>query len=929
MRPLRLTMSAFGPYAGETRLDLEQLGRNGLYLIAGDTGAGKTTIFDAITFALYGEASGSSREPEMLRSMYAAPGTPTFVELEFLYQGKVYKIKRNPEYLRPKDRGEGMTKQKAEAELVFPDERAPITKTREVTRAVEEMVGLDKQQFTQVAMIAQGDFLRLLLAKTEERSRIFREIFHTKPYQVLQEQLKNASGSLRLQYEEVERSIRQFTGGLHCGPESRYQQELEKRQAAKQSASVTETLLLAEQILSEDEKMLAETERQLKKLDTELETVNRELGRAQTLAKAGESLCREKEMLVQWEPRAAAAEAAWRAEREKQPLLRRLTEKLHEAKARRKDYDEVEGWQSQKNEQIRQEQKLTALLMEMKRQAEVLESELAGMNGQQEQLRSVERDAQELRQRIQETEERRAQLSELEEMEKSCRTLSEKLVLAQERYQEQSRLAEQEREQYEHLERAFLDAQAGVLAANLREDQACPVCGSLHHPKLAEPPRQSITREELKAAKGKLTAEERKRNELSLAAGELRGSLESLQNQFEKRDKELREEWSALGTLWDAENSWVKTELTNVAQRLEDLGVQKNRMDQQLRRKEKLEQDIPKAQARLSELQAKAEESSRQQAAHQAQIAILEAQIEKGKAALAYESKEIAEQQIGRLENEKETMEQNYQSAQEAHESGKRAVESSRAAVKVLEEQISREVMPDTETIQRRQAELVEERKGWMEQKTDQETRINSNRRALNEIKRQQARMEKLEQHWSWMRALSNTANGTVSGKDKIMLETYIQMTYFDRTLIRANTRFMTMTGGQYELVRRAEASNQRSQSGLELDVIDHYNGTKRSVHTLSGGEAFKASLSLALGLSDEIQSSAGGIQLDTMFVDEGFGSLDEESLNQALRALSNLTEGNRLVGIISHVAELKERIDKQIIVSKQPNGGSSAAVVG
>ena len=187
--------------------------------------------------------------------------------------------------------------------------------------------------------------------------------------------------------------------------------------------------------------------------------------------------------------------------------------------------------------------------------------------------------------------------------------------------------------------------------------------------------------------------------------------------------------------------------------------------------------------------------------------------------------------------------------------------------------------------------------------------------------------MERVEQKWGWMRALSNTANGNVSGKDKIMLETYIQMTYFDRTLRRATLRLMTMTGGQYELVRKISAANQKSQSGLELDVIDHYNGTKRSVQTLSGGEAFKASLALALGLSDEIQASAGGICLDTMFVDEGFGSLDEESLNQALRALSDLTEGSRLVGIISHVSELKERIDKQIIVIKERAGGSHARV--
>ena len=247
MRPCKLTISAFGPYAGVTELPLEQLGSCGLYLITGDTGAGKTTIFDAITFALYGEASGSSREPEMLRSMYAEPGTPTFVEMEFLYQGKKYTIRRNPEYLRPKDRGEGMTRQKAEAVLTFPDDRLPLTKSREVTRAVEEMIGLDKQQFTQVAMIAQGDFLRLLLAKTEERSRIFREIFHTKPYQILQEQLKNASGSLRLEYEEVVRSIQQYVQGIRCGENSGSFLLLEHAREKNQSVSIGETVEILKQ----------------------------------------------------------------------------------------------------------------------------------------------------------------------------------------------------------------------------------------------------------------------------------------------------------------------------------------------------------------------------------------------------------------------------------------------------------------------------------------------------------------------------------------------------------------------------------------------------------------------------------------------------------------------------------------------------------
>lgn len=234
----------------------------------------------------------------------------------------------------------------------------------------------------------------------------------------------------------------------------------------------------------------------------------------------------------------------------------------------------------------------------------------------------------------------------------------------------------------------------------------------------------------------------------------------------------------------------------------------------------------------------------------------------------------------------------------------------------------------DVDTEKKRQTELTTEKADLTKAITVISSRLDRNGEALKNIRKGSGRLTEVETKWTWVKALSNTANGNIGGKEKIMLETYVQMTYFDRILARANTRFMIMSGGQYELKRRIEAENNRSQSGLELDVIDHYNGTERSVKTLSGGESFKASLSLALGLSDEIQSSAGGIRLDTMFVDEGFGSLDDESLQQAMRALYGLTEGNRLVGIISHVSELKEKIDKQIVVTKEKSGGSRAEIV-
>jgi DNA repair protein SbcC/Rad50 len=273
-------------------------------------------------------------------------------------------------------------------------------------------------------------------------------------------------------------------------------------------------------------------------------------------------------------------------------------------------------------------------------------------------------------------------------------------------------------------------------------------------------------------------------------------------------------------------------------------------------------------------------------------------------------------------------MKRAHDQAQSDLQKSKENISGYESSIKSLKSQLSSGCALDKDEELEKKTD-IENKKGEDDAKSKAiHTRIETNTQALTNIRAKSDSLSELEKRYTWMKSLSNTANGNISGKEKIMLETYIQMTYFERIIDRANTRLMTMSGGQYELKRRREAENNRSQSGLDLDVIDHYNGTERSVKTLSGGESFKASLSLALGLSDEIQASAGGVKLDTMFVDEGFGSLDEESLDQAMRALSGLADGNRLVGIISHVGELKNRIDKQIIVTKDKSGGSRATIV-
>lgn len=957
MRPLTLTMSAFGPYAGEVRLDLDKLGERGLYLIAGDTGAGKTTVFDAITFALYGEASGSSREPEMMRSMYARPGTPTFVELTFLCRGKVYQVRRVPEYLRPKDRGEGMTKQKAEAVLTFSDGRPPVTRVREVTRAVEELIGLDKQQFTQVAMIAQGDFLRLLLAKTEERSKIFREIFHTRPYQILQEKLKETSGKLRQEYENVSRDVRQYAGMLRCGPESPWLEELEWRQGEDGPGNAADVLALAEAILAEDQKTLGLLEGELAKTDEELAKVNHRLGQAQQIARARAGLERSQRELEEWEPKLREAQEAWERQQERQPQLQRLTERLHDQRAGLTRYDELEKLTTQRENLGKTADRAGQEAGEKECQAAGLESQIAVMEEQLGALRDAEQVNFALRQQLQEHRQRETRLGDLLKLERKCRRQGEELRKAQEKYLEQREKTRLFREDYGRMEQSFLDEQAGVLAMHLEAGRPCPVCGSLSHPSPARLSKQGATREELKAAKKRLEILDEQTAALSREAGEqgarLKTQTELLLSQARELEMGLSEHggWAAPQSQENpgavessfSENSgrlavepgffeYLEREIREreeaLSGQVKSLQKQAEESGRQLETKKRLEEQLPVCRKEREALREAVQSLKMRESQYRAQAAALDGEIEKGRAALKYEKRETAQEQIRLLEKEKEAMEKDYRAAQEAFESGKRAVESSRSAVKALREQIGEAREEDQEALQDRRKRLEEQKSDLTERRGEVSARADANRRALERMKRQQSQLEAIERKWSWVRSLSDTANGTLAGKDKIMLETYIQMAYFDRTLIRANTRLMTMTGGQYELTRREGASNQRSQSGLELDVLDHYNGTKRSVRTLSGGEAFLASLSLALGLSDEIQATAGGIRLDTMFVDEGFGSLDEDALDQAMRALQNLTEGNRLVGIISHVSELKERIDRQIVVTKHPSGGSTAVVV-
>lgn len=1245
MRPEKLTISAFGPYAGRTEIDFTRLGDQGLFLITGDTGAGKTTIFDAVTFALYGEASGNVREAGMFRSKYAKEDVPTFVELEFLYQGNQYRIKRNPEYFRPKGRGTGYTTQKADAELTFSDGRQPVTRMREVTRAVEELIGLDYQQFTQIAMIAQGDFQKLLLAGTQERGEIFRQIFHTGLYQEVQNRLRDAVKERWKEYDEIRGSISQYMSGAVCGENPEIGLELEALRKVKFEGKVERGLELLQELLQQGPHVLEQMDARLLGLDKKIQQEDRLLGKIEQarrteklleekraawkekqdalkqacevretiLQSAGEEekllllLQQEKEKLEQYRiledlqkqmekqagqmakeqlnrEKAVSGYAASRQEiqekRQEQENLKTVGEERERLLHRR------EGLESRKEElcrlsRIREEQtiqqeqakvlqieaaaqaeQLKSAASEVREQAESLQDRDVALIRISEKLEKSERQRDELirnRKELREMEDRKEKqkeqfeklsvqekawkeklfklweeleplktaeseeteyryqvqeqqriLQEFSEHEKRLKGYWKKIERNRENYGLESVVWEKLQQEYHALEKRFFDAQAGLLAKYLKEGEKCPVCGSFHHPspaaltedvpekEMLEEKKQALSEAEAKVQKlsgeiahlseqieaeereiqktteglkrrgdgeehtdgavtpGMLKEVHRKLEQYLEEVQTLRGKAKEKKERYQTGGNEAKELESRLAGLSEemkesraeldslsGKSMVLKQQLTARLDALPDFPELETYITELEAQEKKVRKEL-KTRARLLEklkqLEAKLEESLKTVQSQMNQLEILNSRQEENHAKLAeflvrpdmpwrglYADAESLEEEdllhaatgarqtleealwqldselagnrrrldqknrlekeipvleeqmhgqeeeikqkdilLARLETEQKWMEgqkrelldtlgektkeeithqvqeqqKQLQSMQQKREQAEKDFQKCReeekalqAAVQALEGQMEEkgEALDESE-ISGRKEKWMQEKSELSHKRAECFAADRKNHDIYDSVCGRMQEMADVEQEYVWVKALSDTANGMLNGKRKIELETYVQMAYFDRILRRANLRLMTMSSGQYELKRQEDGENKRDKAGLELNVIDHYNGTERSVKTLSGGESFQASLSLALGLSDEIQSCAGGIRLDAMFVDEGFGSLDEESLNQAVKALAGLAEGNRMVGIISHVAELKDRIEKKIMVTKNRSRdgiGSSVEVAG
>lgn len=921
MRPTKLTISAFGPYATEVTLDMDLLGQEGLYAICGDTGAGKTTIFDAITFALFGKASGKNMKPEMFRSKYAAPETPTFVELTFRYRGQDYTVRRNPDYERPKTRGTGITRQTADADFHRPD-GSVITGSGKVTSEVEKLLNLTCGQFTQVAMIAQGDFRQLLEASTDDRVKIFRQIFDTEQYQTIQERLKEAANELRRTCDSLSEDIRRDAAGILCAQNDGQQESVEK---ARQGELPSEELLpLLKGIIRRDDQSKSILEGRKKTLEQKLELLNDQISRGEIRQKTREQLKMAQDELEGLGPQMDAADRALTDALSHQDEISQLNDHA----ARLKD----------KLVQYQRLQELVETIQKLEQQIKKERSELdivrAGLERSQQQLAQDESELQALEGAPLEAERAKHNRESLEAVTDQLRQLKKDIIdlekvrdiciKAQEDYQKKSQIARERNSAWQQINLAYLDAQAGILASKLLPGTPCPVCGSLEHPHLAGISLEAPSEAQWKDAERSAGSAQQEAVEASRRAGETEKELNAQEDRLCQQAQVLLQKVkrAALPTLQDLQEAESEQETA-----LKDAKEKETFANARVNRANKLCEDIPELKAAVSAEEVRLGEIEKKLTGLETSVGEKRNQAEELQQSLPLPTQKEAEETISALRNQALALQTAIQLARDKKQKLADRKNEVQGSIKTCQEQLR-----DGEDIDLGQVRTNKESFTLEKEVAEQDLKI-----LYSRLDKNQSIKDALQQHLhtlaeqshrlTWLKALSDTANGTLSGQERFRLETYIQTTYFDQVLRRASLRLEMMSGGQYDLLRRTEGGL-KSQIGLELDVIDHNNGTVRAVETLSGGESFLASLALALGLADEIQSSAGGVQLDTMFVDEGFGSLDDEALQKALHTLSQLSSGGRLIGIISHVAGLKERIDRQIVVRKDQSGGSYAKVM-
>lgn len=918
MRPLKITMSAFGPYAGEVTLDMQKLGKSGIYLITGDTGAGKTTVFDAISYALYGEASGNYRENTTLRSKYASADTPTFVELEFEYNNEIYKINRNPEYPRPNKRGEGFTKQSANAELVMPD-GSVITKIKDVSAKVEEIIGINKNQFSQIAMIAQGDFRKLLNCETNERSKIFRKIFKTEPYHNIEIKLSSLFNELKRNREKEKSGIEQYINQLKCNENDTLSLELERAKSG--DVLIEDVIKLAGEIINKDTLEYTKTQKNIESINEEIEKINSNIKLYENQEATKKAYAKASAKLEEFKTKRNECEKAYKSAEAQRERLDDLTRKINLINSKMPKYDELKSLENSINEKTQSFEKSNNSLKLKQQEITLLEKEIDEKSKALEEVKGADLLVQKLTVQKEEINKKAEALKELKTEIDRCKTEQKNLKNAQS-------FAKSALDEYGALENeynqiyiAFFNEQAGIIADELKDGEPCPVCGSTSHPNLARKSENAPSQADVESAQNLVKKAQEKADKARDTASALKSRFDEISANVKSAAKKL---FGTDDNVFDDYNSNISALKKEYDRTLALLKT----ANEKLNLYQKLDKEIPKIQEKQKSLSDEISTLNTQKASDEAFISENTKRVTSIKSELDFESADLAKDKLKEYTNLSSDIKNAIEKSKNAFDDIKSEYDTQKGTKASLENALKEFKEIDLASLKEKSLKLNEYKKDVDETAKSLYSRIESNKLLVDNISEKRDILKGYDDKYVWLKALSETANGDISGKEKITLETFVQMTYFDSIIRKANIRLLTMSDGQYELVRRSDAETLKKNEGLALDVIDHFNGSSRSVSTLSGGESFMASLCLALGLSDEIQSSNGGIKLDTMFVDEGFGSLDGEALDRALSALTSLSQGNRLVGIISHVDALRDRIDNKIVITKDRTIGSNAQII-
>lgn len=940
MKPLKLVVSAFGPYKDEVEIDFCKLGDNGIFLITGDTGSGKTTIFDAISFALFGEASGSRRENGSFRSDFADDNVDTFVKLEFVHKDILYKIERVPRYMRKKKRGEGLAATGGDATLNYLD--IVVTGEKNVTEKCIEILGMNANQFKQIVMIAQGEFLDLLLAKTKDRAAIFRHIFDTGIYKDISDKLKDNYLAKKREYEDSTLSIKGYIQGVML------ESDLIGDESTEQVLEILSKEIVNDEVvekkLENDRELLFKDSASLVKALSEGKIINDSIVSLKIFQDKLVSLVKLEDSILDKDKIAKRNRDIWDKIMPKYLELGKLRKDLSNKRdSLRKSEEEYNIVSKEYDKCLLEYEGINNKIDEI----QVYKNEIVNLNKRIDLLVTVENLKKELNnEKLKLNYCRYLEIEDILNDIKSCKLKEDEINKLKIRLVEAKDIYVKKNDIYISHYDMFLSAQAGILASDLKEGQSCPVCGSVNHPNLAKMVDEVLSKDELDKEKEQLEEEYQKLEKLRLELTDKEKNLEIFRDKInDVKEEDLLEEFNSLNGI--VKN--VKIDMVGVD--AQELKVKIHSLEINIKEKEREFTSEDTNELLLKKVKEVEEK-----------IGLLDKKVSLIRSSydLVLKKKSqlesfvlVSNKDIFKLVNDIEVCEKDYCTIYKdlgyANEEEYLNLKIDRAELARLEQEVNNyykdlaEVKGKINTLEGvvngRESINLEELDVKLKEvnsKIDEinlslkeiNNKVSNNKKIYDKLKDVSEKTTKLEREVMIYKDLSDTANGTITGKSKLEFEQYVQASYFDRVLVSANKRFGYMTEDRYQLVRKEEVTKISDKLGLELEVMDYYTGKRRDIKSLSGGESFKASLSLALGMSDTIQEFSGGVVVEAMFIDEGFGSLDDESLEQAMNAIMVLSQGNKLIGIISHVNELKARIDKKIVVKKSSIGSQVSLVI-